>query len=427
MKLPVWTEGVAPKKGENQIVEFQLKYFERIVLIPKEVSTDLTERKRFAESSLDRVLIFKKENGTIDTRIINYIPDINYFKKQNYNISKNKITSLDKEYTGWIIIKNWQEEILKAWYIVNGKIKSPMKIKKTPILRSARIEECGWATQVFEITQYNCAGTISGDVVTWDFCEELYTYEEITYKYVCDSNNYLQTCDDPNTFTNECYDEFVGDGTIYVSTPVVTVFDVTYQVNDPCITSVLNLITDPNLRSQIAKLYNQTYVGNGNTVNVVFKPFSILSSSLPTRSYPDPTTNTWNIELNTGILPGASKEFVASVIVHELIHSFILQNQSALGLPSTNYSDHLDMFLNWTNQIRDFLVEIFPQLSANEATGLALGGIDDVLKGIVSPTDPDGFNDWFNQKAIETYQMSLTTANNIQQLHFNNISGTACN
>lgn len=96
-----------------------------------------------------------------------------------------------------------------------------------------------------------------------------------------------------------------------------------------------------------------------------------------------------------------------------------------MGIPgSTNYMQHEYMFKNWVNASRDLLLSMFGNtLSVSDATGLALGGMNDVLQSNLNPSDASAFKSYFNTFAINNYGMTLFDAALIRVLYNPQVAG----
>ena len=117
------------------------------------------------------------------------------------------------------------------------------------------------------------------------------------------------------------------------------------------------------------------------------------------------------------MLQNASKEFIATVILHELTHSFY-----SINVPtSTEYQQHLSIFGGSALKIGQSLIELFPNLTPVDATALALTGLDDVILDANGNPDPTR-----NTYAETNYGMGVVFARNRGLEYSNGTKGTHC-
>jgi hypothetical protein len=198
------------------------------------------------------------------------------------------------------------------------------------------------------------------------------------------------------------------------------------EITDPCLTGVLDQITDPKLKSEVAKLFQETYVGWGGQVNIKFIQDNTLidSDGYPQFAGSFLTGNTWNIKLNSTFVSSASKEFMGLNVLHEIVHSFIELYQNNTNAPLSEFQHHKLFFEKWINQIRDAMVEIYG-ISSSDATALALQGLDDVLTVEIGPNQ-FAFREDYNNFAIQKYGTDLFSAKNIFTQYEEGTKGVKC-
>lgn len=72
-------------------------------------------------SSVERLLFYRDKNEKIQHRIVTYMPDEEYMKKRNMDISHNYLNNIDPEYNGFILYSTLQHEPLYMIRVKNGK------------------------------------------------------------------------------------------------------------------------------------------------------------------------------------------------------------------------------------------------------------------------------------------------------------------
>lgn len=202
------------------------------------------------------------------------------------------------------------------------------------------------------------------------------------------------------------------------------------SLTDPCLSDVVNLIGQSGHQSFLANLYHQFFGTGNDTYNLVYQQDSSLTgvsgNPVPGHSDLDTLTNgtiQWTITLNPNLLKNASKEYIATVIFHELVHSFI--SFRFPGIYSTASAQHQFIFEKWVPSIARGVKEAYPNLSDSDYIALALQGLDDATliqtgpnTGQVNPTN--------NAYSIQYYQMDILTSRSIALPFLNGTSGTTC-
>jgi hypothetical protein len=112
-------------------------------------------------------------------------------------------------------------------------------------------------------------------------------------------------------------------------------------------------------------------------------------------------------------LDGASQEYAAAAILHEIYHAYMLTQSN---MPTDLQGQHEYMMQNYTSNIAAALQAMFPNLDAATATALALGGY-----GGVQANDPAFWNTILAANNVTDAQ--VTHANTYYK---DGLSGTAC-
>jgi hypothetical protein len=235
---------------------------------------------------------------------------------------------------------------------------------------------------------------------------------------------------DPNLQSLDCLEPGSGDAgdAVVLLTSLVNVDTVANQLTDSCLKAIVNQITDARLRNEISKLFNQTYIGIGYSVNFKLIQVSNLldrnGNPQVAQSWLLGAANEWGVKLNASFTGTSAKEFIGLGVLHEIVHSFVQLYQTNTNEILTDSSSHEIIFSRWVNQMRDGMIEIFG-MSTTDATALALQGMDDIL----SAEDASGnfyFRNSYNQLALNNYGMSLNTARGIRDQYEAGTKGTRC-
>ncbi|MBB2143933.1 hypothetical protein GM921_00420 [Pedobacter sp. LMG 31464] len=120
---------------KSTLVEIPIVYNQRYsltVINPKTVAkTSVTDRQLIFKYSFDRFLVYKdKSTGKISTRMLTYIPSIDYLKKHHNKITHNQINKLDADFSGFIEFKEWDGTGLYLLQYENGKKIRYFSLKK---------------------------------------------------------------------------------------------------------------------------------------------------------------------------------------------------------------------------------------------------------------------------------------------------------
>lgn len=447
-KYPYWNKAIHYSSGNIQVVEMPVAYEANILVLPGMQKLSAEDRKKVAASSLQKILFIKNANQSVSVRMVTLIPSLAYLKSKDFDISDNTMQNPDKNFDGVVVIRNWQEKIINVIEVKDAKYTRKIKLVKSAVqptnpnntsnniaLRST--DGCGWSLTVRTVRYCISTTGSSGDQPPADpECPsgDWGEYQEEEWEYVpCegDEEDPFQDCIEMGNSNEQCSCDIYGLGCGGEGDqppgddPSYPVSEIDNLV-DPCLRAAKNKVTNENLKNFITQLYNTSYLNN-TTTNISWNQVLSLPSGGPAQSYL--SGNTWTIEMSTGFIQNnsPSQEFVGAVMLHEVIHSFIQQNQVQLGIQGTNWADHSIMFFGWTNKLRDALKEIF-NLDDQTATALALGGIADVLTYSYNPTGQNtAFGDFLNSFAQSNYNISLQTAQAVQNLHMSGLLGTDCN
>jgi hypothetical protein len=399
-KYPDWGNAISYTNNGIEYVEMPLVYNTKTIILPDMEGLSKEEKKRIGNTSLTRVLFAKKADGQIVVRTVTIIPTLEYAKQYNYDISLNTLNHYDARFGGFVIVKTWDEKIIKAGKYDNGKIKRRMQLSRLkvnsisvantfsqPTNRTLYNQECDWVwiPQIFR----TCVIVPEGDnpSVNEDDCDNWHEVESPVYgtwDYVCRDIPDEQTgCDYSLEVSCECqlYGIGCGDdnGDGNESEPYMTI-EVDDDLENPCLKNAKNAITDNSCKTLLTSLFQSTFVGQGSSANLWFHEGGCMQGGISTLGCTNyiPSSNTYEITLNPNEISGASREYIGSAILHEIVHAFILQQNPAIG--SYNDAAHREIVAGWVNNMAELLHQSFG-ISLEDAKALALNGTGDALKG----------------------------------------------
>jgi hypothetical protein len=200
------------------------------------------------------------------------------------------------------------------------------------------------------------------------------------------------------------------------------------SISDPCLLAVIDSIGQTGHTSLLLKLY-QTYFGNANDqyrikylqdtslVDSVGNPISGRTTVGPLSNGARQVT----ITLNPNHLQNASKEFVSTVVLHELVHAYLTIRYPNL----TKTQQHQQILNSFAGSIASSLNELFPALPLSDLYSLGLSGIDEIY---LIPNGQGGYTIDPNQNAIslQKYGIGLLAARETALSYFNANLGNPC-
>ncbi|GAB3364885.1 hypothetical protein GCM10027566_34890 [Arachidicoccus ginsenosidivorans] len=148
-------------------------------------------------------------------------------------------------------------------------------------------------------------------------------------------------------------------------------------INSPCMDSALTKVL--NSRDSIAFLIHNTFGGSGYLNLTFMKAQTLLSdkgNAIPGQTRYSNNGKEDTILLNYSQLAGSSQEYVAGVIIHEMVHAFLDQKNDSLLKEQTQ--QHSEIALHYVDQMANLLINIFPNLPLSDAQALSIDGLSDI-------------------------------------------------
>jgi hypothetical protein len=169
---------------------------------------------------------------------------------------------------------------------------------------------------------------------------------------------------------------------------------------NPCLKSIINDIKAEGHKAVVFDLYKKSQSVPDFKIKFKYEEVASLPDNAPARTVESYTLNSQNypsagtmtIQLSTTALIGKSKEFITSVILHEICHS-IIKSSNILnsGAPTLTQAEEHTRLINekYILAIYDALKELYPnapnataaEIAAKDSDfkDLAIGGVADVL------------------------------------------------
>ncbi|RZK10541.1 MAG: hypothetical protein EOO46_10380 [Flavobacterium sp.] len=185
-KLPDWKNSIYKRIGNIEIVEFPLLAGKKEILIPSTENLSPTNKKRVADVALTKISFIKKANGQTAVRELVYIPSFQYMQNQNYDISETSMLGSLNDFTGQIVIRNWEGKVLSIKLVKDGKIFRSLRLNKnnkSQIIDGQIVAKtgayCDGANDLWQcVVNIICDVTIYSDgVEEWGNCREEMTDE----------------------------------------------------------------------------------------------------------------------------------------------------------------------------------------------------------------------------------------------------------
>jgi|GEM_PF-6764719 len=213
--------------------------------------------------------------------------------------------------------------------------------------------------------------------------------------------------------------------------PYFTLLDVDADsVSNPCVSALINQLSMPGLKSYLLEFYQNPSLPapHNDKIKIKFLEDTTLAGTngilIPGRTHLNilqDSTKEIQLTLNPKCMQSYAKEFIVTVILHELAHGIY----SILDPAGTQAQQHQSILNGGALIIARSLSELFPSLLPVHATALGLSGIDDI---ILIPDGQGGYNinPQQNQKAIEKCGLSLEIARPIGLTYIAGTAGNPC-
>jgi hypothetical protein len=122
-----WDDLKYQKNGDFDIFEYPLVEKNNSINIIANKSRNESETMRTLKGTITRLVILKDEKDEMIVRKFYYVPDYEYLSSKGYDVSDVVYGKEGDDFTGLLITKNWNNEILAYHKIVDGKIEFALK------------------------------------------------------------------------------------------------------------------------------------------------------------------------------------------------------------------------------------------------------------------------------------------------------------
>jgi len=245
------------------------------------------------------------------------------------------------------------------------------------------------------------------------------------------TNTCEQTISIDNKLQNIIRSNCGGSGGNNVSGGSPAIEDVKTKLTDPCLQMIINQLLNGSISNAITKILKDVFSVN-DKVNVTFEQTSSVTGN---NGYPVPAHTSSDqiyvngvmnhkITLNSSILNGASQEYKAAAIIHEIIHTSLTiasANSLSVGITPPNNYQHFIMLSGYMDEMSQSLKDFFPDITLEQAKSLSLGGLSNdvaVLEHFDTLITRWGFNN--NQSSAQHWDY-------FSQRHKVGEAGSPCN
>jgi hypothetical protein len=261
----------------------------------------------------------------------------------------------------------------------------------------------------------------------FDYLEENVSTENINFtrkhlNEMINNANYLNFVAQRPNYIEACYSAFHSE------------FDDT-NISNPCLKSIVTAMKNMDYKGLYFDLFKSMHsLKLGGPIKVVFNE----STSLPNERMAatqesiakDPVTNEFlkaiiTLHLNVNKLPSRSKEFVSSIVLHEICHGLLRSIALASGnTVLTPLEEHQAIANNYLSPIFNNLEKLYTT-NSNELRALSIGGLHMLF------FDANGIllNNQYTQKVNTTFPgLDIDDAYyNVIQQHIDRTKGIICN
>lgn len=174
-KFPDWKNGSYHKSADVEFLEFPVLKQKTKLLVQKDNSLTITQIRQVVNASISRVVFIRTTNKEIVVRDVDYIPDWQYLQIHQFDISEIGYGKAGDDFTGTMIVKDWNEKILSMRILKDGKVVKKVSIERT-VSNNRNPIQARTSERVCELVEYckwykDCV--VVGDVMT-DNCGEPY-------------------------------------------------------------------------------------------------------------------------------------------------------------------------------------------------------------------------------------------------------------
>lgn len=295
-KFPDWSKGTYLKKDSLEVFEFPLEENYAKITIPKDKSITAKEANKIINATLFRLVIVKNDTNMI-VRKLYYVPTYNYLQSKGGDISDVMLGKENDNFTGLLITKNWNDEVLSFHNVIDGVIDGMLVKKDTKGASTAKV--INELDEVIVMNRYQQQGN------------PIFITPPPPYYYL------------PPITPIDPY-KTGGGGTMTNPTAATAVIAQSIENKidptklDPCLQGVYNQLKNAT-NSDIKSILEKLGAKNIYTVNMVMGNTVRLADFADTKKI---AVNNYQITFAQDKYTSATKLYKAQAMLHEITHAF---------------------------------------------------------------------------------------------------------
>jgi hypothetical protein len=356
---------------------------------------------RTDKNKITSKLVIADSLGNYSAKIIEFInsnapdalEDIVKIYKSDYKLKK-----LSSNYTGSLLVLNSDHTYLYGLQLQNGYIKHNLKIGfKSDVGGSLKDRLLMTLQPPPDVPVCTDWYWTSWDATTGAIYSETYLYTTCPGDIIGSGSNSSTngTINDPN-------DQGIPR-------------DIDVNIKNACLSSVYEKIAG-DLNNDVTKILMKTF-GENSRINL--KIIDLSYDGSPAKTFAsNPKTKDGikfidvKLTLNTQGLPSNSQEYIATTILHEIIHAYL---DSEGTYVNNQYMQHIEIGENFVDLLRESVQSNFT-LTDKQANSLILNGMGDIMQN-----KPDYYTELLNHYNLTPQNVYDTT-----QTFKNKTNGTYC-
>lgn len=334
----------------------------KALLFPLNASTQKYVRikgydKKYSVENVAQAFAYKKDDGTLTLDYVETIP--------------TKETQL---FTGYVIVKDWNGDAKHVFEYADGLLISQAGNGRSEQNCVETIfEECTKVTVNGELQSYHCETVgVSVECSNTDSPPTL-ADDDFGNPEGGGSPGGSDTSLCPHPTIEGAYIEcgtcgeegFVRDA----NGNCVREEEIVNDFNNPCLKNLADDLISLGLSNELSTAIVDIFNENGGSINLVFLDAPGLGKLAATTYDVRRGKVHITVHANPYWLGSSAKEYVAAILVHELMHAYLYANRS--NNRGTDFQ-HIAMALNYVDWMTDTLMEVFPKLDIKEANSLVL-------------------------------------------------------
>jgi hypothetical protein len=363
---PKWDNSKVIRKNGSSFVEtpFQLEGNKQFGLsISKNAQTAPDEK------SASRLIVMKNSSGVQSANFMAVSADDEYLNGNNTSLKNFTYESVPNKFKGNEMHFNIDGSFRNGWHFADGKLNGTIKKK---VVGSLGVRGDCWTEFCQYSSMYQYSPNLSGVGV----------FTIVTNRNTCNWQLRLLYCEgweqDPWNNNSNNNNNNNGGGVIYGEdtgswaggNPAIMATDY-LGMTKPCYKGVLQRLLNGGVESDL-NIYLQSFTSKTFTL-IVHDDTDDFPSTLNTAySTFDAQRGVADIYLNNKALENASVEFIASTMIHEILHVYLT---AVLYDNTTSNEQHYRMAEEYAECLENILRTYYPNLDNNSVVALTWKGL----------------------------------------------------